>query len=129
MPLFSHPCSGISHSITTTRVLQTQLSNLSSVGSISLQASSSSTESAPPGLLSCGSLSLDVPSTPGAPPTLVPVSCTQGLGADMMTTNLPSTMEVEKERMLKIIAQYCVGSFELPNIVNVSKMKKCDTVN
>jgi hypothetical protein len=114
------PCSSnsISQSITTTRILQTQLSNLSSVGSISLQASSSSTESAPPGLLSCGSLSLDVPSTPGAPPTLVPVSCTQGLTADMLPTNPASTSEVEKERMLKIIAQYCVGSFELPSIVN-----------
>jgi hypothetical protein len=118
----SFPChSSINQSITTTRILQTQLSNLSSVGSISLQASSSSTESAPPGLLSCGSLSLDIPSTPGAPPTLVPVSCTQGaMGSDIpLTTNLlPTVIEIEKERMLKIIAQYCVGSFELPSIVN-----------
>lgn len=103
------------------RPLQTQVSNLSSVGSISLQASSSSTESAPPGLMSCGSLSLDVPSTPGPTALIVP-SLGNQMGSNSCSSLLnlhPSTIEAENQRVLKIVAQYCVSSFELPSVVNV----------
>lgn len=112
-----------SQQISVCRPLQTQVSNLSSAGSISLQASSSSTESAPPGLLSCGSLSLDVPSTPNAPSILIQSTTTQltsNICPEIISNSSATSLRMEKEKMLKIVAQYCINSYELPCVVNVS---------
>uniref|UniRef100_A0A7E5A1F3 Dimer_Tnp_hAT domain-containing protein n=1 Tax=Panagrellus redivivus TaxID=6233 RepID=A0A7E5A1F3_PANRE len=67
----------------------------------------------PPVLSSGGSLSFDVPSTPGAPPTIV-VSQTPQTNNDII---ISPSVEAERQKVVRFVAQYCISSFELPNIV------------
>jgi len=44
--------------------------------------------------------------------------------SNLLNLDPPSTIEAEKQRVLKIVAQYCVSSFELPSIVNKPSFTK-----